>query len=93
MLTIYNVDHVTDDTKIMLQTAVKNSEDSYFDLCELKEYTGDEGDIQKFYYYFAGPGAGNVASVYPGFGRYLRIAVKQGAAANCIIALDAIMKP
>lgn len=76
-------------TDVFLDTAVDNAEESWVGLTTLFSLTANPTAPETHYAYLQGPGG---TGGYPGFARYLRVAVDQNAASDLTFDVRAIMK-
>lgn len=89
-----------DDAVVILQTAVDQSSEEFFDvgkLATIPEGTTITTPLQ-YYTYFAGAGVGvqgstAVATDYPGFARFLRVRISGSGVAGLVFSVKALLKP
>ena len=96
IVTILGTDFTSGTWSVTLQTAIKNSENSWVDLVQISETSAPSSMPHHYYYYLQGPGVssdGAPSSDTPAFARYLRVKVTQPSGIYITLQVDALLKP
>jgi hypothetical protein len=96
IVTILGTDFSSGTWSVTLQTAIKNSEDSWVDLVQITETSAPASIPHHYYYYLQGPGVssdGAPSSSQPAFARYLRVRVVQPSGDYITLQVDGLLKP